>query len=1033
MHRANTAVAVVLLAVLVLALVAVLAGLRASRNQERAEQAEQAGRERLWKAYLAQARAERISGVPGCREVALGVINNAAKLRSSPALRTEAVACLALTDMSQEGALLRTPRDLVSRDLDVNLRHYAYGDAKGNVWVGDFATREAPVSLQAGEVGPGTSLAVRNVCFSPDGSLVAARFAGGAAVVWNAATKQMLMAANTSSTNVPAFDLSFSPDSKQVIFHDAQAQAQIVVYEAATGRKLSSGIEAGLSSFRLRPDGKQVAIVVAEGVALLDYPSGTNTQTLPHLGSVSFLNWSPDGTRLATSCYDGDVYIWDLPQATRRILRGHSERAVSLGFSPDGTKFFSSSRDGTTRLWDLTAGQTIAIGEGAAFGFAPDGQRLGFFQQLTGFGVWRISQSTDYRLLPCDRSEGPLRSVDLSLSGRWCVATQEKGFRLWDLSAGEREYYFPVSSLWCARIAADEQSLLLCRDTGLEVWPLTNQVAGELHLPPADSRRIPLPDDRGARAVAVSLDGRWAAVHLTDQRLVALDLVGEHAPVVLKDQCRGVGRGPASPTGAGRFAISPDGRWIVTGFNFGEDDVPRVWDTRSGEVATKFEAETSLAAFSPDGRWLGLAGMDRYSIWSVGDWQRHGGFERPDPSLLHGTLAFSREGGLLALASTRRTVQLRTMLPEQVLFDLIGPTPQSVNNIRLALDGSVLVTATASDAVEVWRLDRLRHELAALNLDWTAPQPGEVSSAGAFVAGRATPRATLALSLAGCVLAALFAVVTLRQQRASIRRFLKAEANAAQHSRELEMARVELMHSQKMQALGTLSAGIAHDFNNLLSVIRMSNKLIGRTSRGNTEIQECVSDIEQAAVQGKSVIHSMLGYARDESAGAEPPSVNEVVETTLSLLSKEFLSGIQLTLELVPEAQTVAMHQGRLEQILLNLVINAAEAMQGRGRLKICTLLRSGVLDGLQVLRPQPAARYVELTVSDSGPGIEREIIGRIFDPFFSTKRSSSTLGTGLGLSLVYSIAERAGFGLNVQSVPGSGATFFVWIPVTSA
>jgi signal transduction histidine kinase len=157
------------------------------------------------------------------------------------------------------------------------------------------------------------------------------------------------------------------------------------------------------------------------------------------------------------------------------------------------------------------------------------------------------------------------------------------------------------------------------------------------------------------------------------------------------------------------------------------------------------------------------------------------------------------------------------------------------------------------------------------------------------------------------------------------------------------------------------------------------------------------------------------------------------VETTLSLLSKQFLSGIQLSLELSPEAQAVALRQGRLEQILLNLVINASEAMQGRGQLKICTHLRSEALNGFPVLRPRAAPRYVELTVRDSGPGIPADLVERIFDPFFTTKRSSSTVGTGLGLSLVYSIAEQGGLGLSVESVPGSGATFSVWIPVAPA
>jgi signal transduction histidine kinase len=591
-----------------------------------------------------------------------------------------------------------------------------------------------------------------------------------------------------------------------------------------------------------------------------------------------------------------------------------------------------------------------------------------------------------------------------------------------------------LPALYCARISPDEQSLWLCRESGLEVRSLTNCTANPPDLQSTSARGIPLPDKLGARAIALSLDGRSAAVELTDQRFIALDLTGQKAPVFLKDCWRTVNfKGPASATGAGRFAISPDGRWIATGFGFGADDVPGVWDAYTGELVTRLQAETSLVGFSPDGRWLGLAGVDRYSLWSAGDWQRYGGLDRSEPSIVHGTLAFAADNGVWAVASTRQTVQVRPQFTDEPLFELAGPTPQSINSVRLALDGSVLVTATASDLVEVWRLGHLRQELAAMGVGWGGWHYATVAGVGGSTPGRNRPALTLVLTMAGCVLAGVFAVLTLRQHRVSISRFLKAEANAAQQSRELEMARVELMHSQKMQALGTLSAGIAHDFNNLLSVIRMSNKLIGRTTRGNAEIQECVADVEQAAIQGKNVIRSMLGYARDETTRFKRTNVNEVVEMTVSLLSKEFLSGIRLTLALSSEAQPVITHHGLLEQVLLNLVINASEAMQGRGRLMISTHLRGSALDGHSVLRPRPAPRYVQLAVSDSGPGIPPDLIQRIFDPFFTTKHSSSKVGTGLGLSLVHTIAEQGGLGLSVESVPGSGATFFVWIPVATA
>src|SRR6185312_17125335 len=130
-----------------------------------------------------------------------------------------------------------------------------------------------------------------------------------------------------------------------------------------------------------------------------------------------------------------------------------------------------------------------------------------------------------------------------------------------------------------------------------------------------------------------------------------------------------------------------------------------------------------------------------------------------------------------------------------------------------------------------------------------------------------------------------FALASLRRHREAIAGYLAAETKAARRNREFEIAKVELMHSQKMQALGTLAAGIAHDFNNLLSVIRMSNKLIGREAKENETIRENVIEIEQAVQQGKSVVGSMLGYSREASDAPGPFSLPELVEDTVALLS----------------------------------------------------------------------------------------------------------------------------------------------------
>ena len=122
---------------------------------------------------------------------------------------------------------------------------------------------------------------------------------------------------------------------------------------------------------------------------------------------------------------------------------------------------------------------------------------------------------------------------------------------------------------------------------------------------------------------------------------------------------------------------------------------------------------------------------------------------------------------------------------------------------------------------------------------------------------------------------------------------------------------------------------------------------------------------------------------------------------------------------------------GRLEQIFLNLVVNASEAMQGHGTLQIL-VQPVGALPESLVLRPRDAARHLALKVIDSGPGIEAEILPRIFEPFFTTKNRGATRGTGLGLSMVYTMAEQEGWGISVETQAGRGTTFCILVPVAA-
>jgi signal transduction histidine kinase/type II secretory pathway pseudopilin PulG len=1025
-QRTITSVVVVLAVVLALALAAVFADFQAARNLRRAEDAEARAREQLWQSQLDQARALRLTPAAGRREAALTALSNAATLRVSAELRTEAVASLALTDLQVEGPLRSFPRGLTQIVLNEEQDRYTYGSPTGHVFICRVRDGVLLQELHARDLGPGTRLPVSSLGFSPDGKKLSARFSGGALVVWELAGPRVLLASAVDATNVVIAGMSFWPDRDVMSYGDAEANGQITVHDFALGRKLQTAIRVGARTFRFRPGTMEVAITTDQRVDLSDYPLENRKRTLTAASRVFNHVWSPDGRLLAVATENGDIYLWSPDEDTHKILPGHSEPPLRLAFSPDGKLLASGSRDGTSRLWDVVQAQNIVISsEGLAGSFTPDGKRLALWRPSVGYGAWALQHSDTFTELICPKTAGGLLSMDLSPSGRWCVAAQTSGVRLWDLANGDAETFIPVSELTGARFAPDESALFICRARGLEKWTLgaTNGRAVVGHETPME---IPLPGAVGARGIAISLDGRHAVVELTNLRLAILDLLSNTPPVFLAESCRTVNpRSPASPTGAGRFAISPDGRWIATGFEVGREDRPKIWDARTGALLTTLAASSSVVAFSPDGRWLGTAGAASFGIWSVGDWKLLNKFPIEEPSFTHGSMAFMRGGPEVLATRSRQQVQLRHALEAAKFADFIPPRPHSVNGLRMALDGSVFVTTSPTERMQVWRLGAMRAALAQRGLVASASVPP--------VARPAAPRLTrwvLLGSAAGFGLAAVFALLTLRRHRSALTGFLAAEARATARQRELEAAKVELMHSQKMQALGTLAAGIAHDFNNLLSVIRMSGKLIGRATKQDADLQENVADIEQAVLQGKNVVGSMLGYARTENEPAGPVDLGSVVEETVSLLSKEFLSGITLTLELDRHIPPVDIGRGQIDQVLLNLIVNASEAMHGKGKLKISLHLRDTLPERNFVLRPESSLRYVELAVTDSGPGLAPEILERVFEPFFTTKRSGAKVGTGLGLSLVYSVAQQERLGLSVDNAPGQGATFALIIPV---
>jgi signal transduction histidine kinase len=289
----------------------------------------------------------------------------------------------------------------------------------------------------------------------------------------------------------------------------------------------------------------------------------------------------------------------------------------------------------------------------------------------------------------------------------------------------------------------------------------------------------------------------------------------------------------------------------------------------------------------------------------------------------------------------------------------------------------------------------------------------------------------LLVAIAGASIAVFFAGLAFNRHRRLLRSYAEVERKVAERTRQLDLAHRELLHAQKMNALGTLAAGIAHDFNNILSIIKGSAQIIEDNPANPEKILTRVDRIKTVVEQGSGIVKAMLGFSRESDAKPAPCDLNAVVEDTVKLLGDRFLRDVEVRFEPAPGLPAVASPRDFVQQILLNFIFNAAESMRDSKHVFLATLPLGRLPAGV-VLPPDLAPAYVGITVRDEGCGIAPEVLPRIFEPFFTTKALSTRRGTGLGLSMVYELARKMGAGLAVQSEVNRGSTFTLILPLRS-
>jgi len=241
----------------------------------------------------------------------------------------------------------------------------------------------------------------------------------------------------------------------------------------------------------------------------------------------------------------------------------------------------------------------------------------------------------------------------------------------------------------------------------------------------------------------------------------------------------------------------------------------------------------------------------------------------------------------------------------------------------------------------------------------------------------------------------------------------------------------QFRQAQKMEAIGRLAGGIAHDFNNLLTAIKGHAELILDDDTLPAHRREDLAEIREAAERAANLTRQLLAFSRKQVLKPEILDLNAVTRSMRTMLERLIGEDVHFVGRLAPDLGPVRADPGQLEQVLMNLIVNARDAMPGGGTLLIETAnVEVSAEDAARHTGAEPGS-YVLLAVSDTGVGMSRDVQEKIFEPFFTTKEPGK--GTGLGLATVYGIVKQSGGLVEVESEPGQGTTFRVYLPRVDA
>jgi PAS domain S-box-containing protein len=261
--------------------------------------------------------------------------------------------------------------------------------------------------------------------------------------------------------------------------------------------------------------------------------------------------------------------------------------------------------------------------------------------------------------------------------------------------------------------------------------------------------------------------------------------------------------------------------------------------------------------------------------------------------------------------------------------------------------------------------------------------------------------------------------------------FLRDISERKRAEAEREHLQLQLIQAQKLESVGRLAGGVAHDFNNLLTVINGYAGFLSEELAAEDPRREYALEIRNAGERAASLTRQLLMFSRKQAIAPRAINLNGVVSDVERMLRRLIGEDIELAIRLAPQMGAVMADPDQIQQVIVNLAVNARDAMPNGGRLEISTA--DVELDGAAVaLHPEATpGRYAVVTVTDNGTGMPEEVLRKVFEPFFTTKEHGK--GTGLGLAMAYGILQQSGGWIDVQSEIGSGSTFKIYLPSTDA